>query len=129
MTKRYKPSNKSGKNSKANSTGYDLFGSSSNLQNELIRRGMAMALNSAIPGSGPVEESEDNLTTTDGYDSYVVSTSAYDDSDEDDSEEDSSDDGMDEAQILALLQAMQAKKQAKKEKSRERKKRYASTTN
>src|SRR5690606_15390395 len=82
-----------------------------------------------IPGSGPVEESEDNLTTTDGYDSYVVSTSAYDDSDEDDSEEDSSDDGMDEAQILALLQAMQAKKQAKKEKSRERKKRYASTTN
>jgi len=130
MTKRYKPSNKSGKNSKAQSTGFDLFGSSaSNLQNELIRRGMAMALNSAIPGSpGQNEESEDDMTT-DGYDSYMVSTSAYDDSDEDDSEEDSSDDGIDEAEVLRLLQALQAKKQAKKEKTRQRKKRYASTTN
>jgi len=121
MTKRYRPSNKSGKNSKASSSGFDtnVF----NLQSDLVRR--VMAMNSG--GQAQEEDSEDD-DTTDGYDSHQVSTSAYDDSDEDDSEEDSSDDGIDEAQLLAMFQALQAKKKAKKaEKSR--KKRYASTTN
>lgn len=121
MNKRYRPSNKSGKNSKASTSGYDsnVF----NVQSELVRR--VMALNGAQD-----DESEDQDMTTDGYDSYQISTSAYDDSDEDDSEEDSSDDGIDEAQILAMLQTLQAKKQAKKAaKAQQRKKKYASTTN
>jgi len=120
MTKRYRPS-KSGKNSKAASSGYDsnVF----NFQGDLVRRVMAMN------GGAQQQESEYD-DTTDGYDSHQVSTSAYDDSDEDDSEEDSSDDEIGEAELLAMLQALQAKKKAKKvEKSRQSKKRYASTTN
>lgn len=130
MTKRYRPSNKSGKNSKATSSGFDsnVF-NVSNLQSEMVRRVMAHTLGGGAQAQEQDEDSEDN-DTTDGYDSHQVSTSAYDDSDEDDSEDGSSDDGIDEAQLLAMLQALQAKKTAKKaEKSRQRKKRYASTTN
>lgn len=126
MTKRYRPSNKSGKNSKATSSGFDSnFFNVSNLQSELVRRAMAQ-----YTGTQEQEVESEDDDTTDGYDSHQVSTSAYDDSEEDDSEEDSSDDGIDETQLLAMLQALQAKKNAKKaEKSRQRKKRYASTTN